>query len=41
MADFGLARSLLEGGTDIDPVNPVLTDYVATRWCYTPLCYGP
>ena len=35
VADFGLARSLLQG-TDIDPINPVLTDYVATRWYRDP-----
>jgi len=35
VADFGLARSLLQG-TDIDPINPVLTDYVATRWYRAP-----
>ena len=35
VADFGLARSLLQG-TDIDPINPVLTDYVATRWYRSP-----
>ncbi len=36
VADFGLARSLLQGGTEADPINPVLTDYVATRWYRAP-----
>jgi len=36
VADFGLARSLLQGGTEVDPINPVLTDYVATRWYRAP-----
>jgi len=35
VADFGLARSLLQG-TEADPINPVLTDYVATRWYRAP-----
>jgi len=37
VADFGLARSLLHGevaGTDAS--NPILTDYVATRWYRAP-----
>ena len=36
VADFGLARSLLQGGNEADPINPVLTDYVATRWYRAP-----
>ena len=36
VADFGLARSLLQGGTEIEPMSPVLTDYVATRWYRAP-----
>ena len=36
VADFGLARSLIRAKTgpldDIESGNPVLTDYVATRW---------
>merc|ERR1712070_1108143 len=36
VADFGLARSLLRGGTEAEPINPVLTDYVATRWYRAP-----
>jgi len=36
VADFGLARSLLQGGTEADPIHPVLTDYVATRWYRAP-----
>jgi len=41
VADFGLARSLLKSsGTgamdDIEGGNPILTDYVATRWYRAP-----
>lgn len=34
LADFGLARSIAQ--TDPDAANPVLTDYVATRWYRAP-----
>ena len=34
MADFGLARSLAQLGAEEG--NPVLTDYVATRWYRAP-----
>jgi len=36
VADFGLARSLISSGTTEEPVNPILTDYVATRWYRAP-----
>jgi len=37
VADFGLARSLLEGTNSAgDVTKPVLTDYVATRWYRAP-----
>jgi serine/threonine protein kinase len=32
LADFGLARSVAQLEADEGP-SPVLTDYVATRWC--------
>jgi len=35
VADFGLARSLLKPFDDLE-ANPVLTDYVATRWYRAP-----
>ena len=34
MADFGLARSVAQLATEEG--NPVLTDYVATRWYRAP-----
>jgi len=37
VADFGLARSLLHGEVaGSDASNPILTDYVATRWYRAP-----
>ena len=35
VADFGLARSLLDKQDEDGNVDesPILTDYVATRWC--------
>jgi len=35
VADFGLARSLLKTFDDLE-ANPILTDYVATRWYRAP-----
>lgn len=35
VADFGLARSVAHGKDDVS-ANPVLTDYVATRWYRAP-----
>ena len=35
LADFGLARSVAQLQQD-DGTNPVLTDYVATRWYRAP-----
>eukprot|EP00923_Selenidium_pygospionis_P034329 GHVN01059880.1.p1 GENE.GHVN01059880.1~~GHVN01059880.1.p1 ORF type:complete len:339 (-),score=13.80 GHVN01059880.1:202-1218(-) len=35
VADFGLARSVAQGKDDVS-ANPVLTDYVATRWYRAP-----
>eukprot|EP01069_Polyplicarium_translucidae_P006901 Polyplicarium_translucidae@DN3038_c0_g1_i1.p1 len=35
VADFGLARSVAQGKDDMS-TNPVLTDYVATRWYRAP-----
>uniref|UniRef100_A0A0G4FW47 Mitogen-activated protein kinase n=1 Tax=Chromera velia CCMP2878 TaxID=1169474 RepID=A0A0G4FW47_9ALVE len=35
VADFGLARSVAQAESDAGP-NPVLTDYVATRWYRAP-----
>jgi len=34
IADFGLARSVAQLQEDEGP-SPILTDYVATRWCAT------
>ncbi|XP_055389865.1 extracellular signal-regulated kinase 2, partial [Condylostylus longicornis] len=41
IADFGLARSVSnrpmgETNTSVDPTEPILTDYVATRWYRAP-----
>jgi len=36
VADFGLARSLLDDSKDDDVKPPVMTDYVATRWYRAP-----
>lgn len=36
LADFGLARSVAQLEADDGP-SPILTDYVATRWCRTAL----
>ena len=37
VADFGLARSLLQGEVQgAGPSHPILTDYVATRWYRAP-----
>ena len=36
LADFGLARSVAQLGAGDGETNPVLTDYVATRWYRAP-----
>lgn len=36
VADFGLARSLLQKTDAESQTNPILTDYVATRWYRAP-----
>merc|ERR1712151_1454694 len=36
VADFGLARSLLEANPSGESSSPILTDYVATRWYRAP-----
>lgn len=41
IADFGLARSVSlqpqgDGNQTVDPCDPALTDYVATRWYRAP-----